>query len=393
MRVIVAVVLSMMACITASVPVTVFKEVTVDTFGGRHPGILIGEDKLPFMIFLSDSRGSVGVAHCEDVLCANSTIWYLDTEMPGAGNQNALRAYKRTGHPQFIYSLNATDEYRIILVTCYDTTCSNHDKTTVKSLSNVNKDNMYLDLEYDPYTGLPVISYNNDPDGLFFIQCYNSLCNSSAEHRIDARFPYTGWYANMEILPTDNEAYILTFVYYCNTTFEVLHTTVAYNDFSKVVSQGVLETGVHGGWLSTIITQTGIGFTFVDLSSENGSYSYCNCKREASNFTGCACSPIDNGLGQGYDLWVYPDLTVLPEFSPYPVTSYFHSTSLRFARCDSWDCSGVEMQQLSQGGFGYGRDSKLLWDNQLQLMYLPFLDYNGNGIDKKCKLLILKKEQ
>ena len=192
------------------------------------------------------------------------------------------------------------------------------------------------------------------------------------------------------------------FLYYNDEKYELDY---AYYDIldEYIVKYGVLADNVHGAWLKTTslpnITNSeehDIGIVYADVNSGLYEYGLCSVNINDLNVS-CSFSIIDKNISvppsdkecNEYNLCVYPDIKYYQTFNKYIITSYFDKNSVKFAQCNNWQCNDKPyIQTLSNGSFGYGRDTSIAWFDKYKLLYISFLDYRGDGTDKKTRLLI-----
>ena len=203
---------------------------------------------------------------------------------------------------------------------------------------------------------------------------------------------------------TNSDSVVLLFVYYDNVTFSIDYSYVVDYNFD-VVNYGLIQDNVHGGWISVILDGNkttitngnqglyNLSMVYVDINTGHFEYAYCNMSVSNINEVivdiDCKSTVIDRNIGTNdYQLWVYPEIALLKSFNKFPVTTYFDIDAIKMIQCGNMFCDDFYVQNLSNGSFGYGRDSYMLWYEQLNLMYVSFLDYNGNGTEKKARLLI-----
>lgn len=393
--------------------------IIIDDYGGRHSKIEIGNDGMLFVIWESDTKGAIGIAHCIDIYCKNMTKSYLDNPdtTPYIGYSFANQAYMRispyTGYPQILYSLTNSSSgtiYYLRFATCRNYNCSKYhiinvlDHTKTPALIN-NGNNFYVYFVYNTLQSNNdikiFISYNQDPYGLYLIECMNIECDDNNNIKtnngplpIVTSWNSTGWYNSMYLLQES----IILFMYYNNDTFTLDYTFYNYTE-QVLLKSGTFVENVHGAWLSTTnITDVEepdlsmpfqVVLVYVDIVSGDYNYGWCNI---SNDIDGCQITVIDTNISDAtndYDLWVYPDIEIIKKFNDYPITTYFDINSLKIAQCGNDACNdNIYIQKLSQGSFGYGRDSSIEWYDKYDILYISFLDYNGNGNDKKARLLI-----
>eukprot|EP01084_Bolivina_argentea_P225073 380443_1 len=385
----------------------------IDYYAGRHSQILIGQDKMPFIVYASDKNGAIGIVHCEDQYCNDFKRIYIDTpsETPfHIANQIYMKVSPQTNYPQILYSLttslsnftNTSQPYVLRFITCHNIDCSHYNKTDVSGYGNrlINNGNdFYVYFTYKTGNNgqlIPIVSYNQDPTGLFMIECGDSIClnGNSAPIAITKQSTNynTGWYNAIYIIDT----YYL-FLYYNDNSYELQYTFYDYNS-NKTISNMFVKN-IHGAWLDvTQVTNMQIAVVYSDSVTGNYSYGLCDIQLNPTVDFICNITIIDTGLNatdpthecNGYNMCTYPDVRFIKYFNDgNPITSYFDKTVIKLAQCDNLSCEGnTYIQTLSTGSYGYGRDSSIAWLEEQGLMYVSFLDYNGNGQDKKARLLI-----
>mmetsp|Transcript_83174 Transcript_83174/g.101925 ORF Transcript_83174/g.101925 Transcript_83174/m.101925 type:complete len:154 (-) Transcript_83174:613-1074(-) len=136
----------------------------------------------------------------------------------------------------------------------------------------------------------------------------------------------------------------------------------------------------------------GIMWTIMYVDATNGDLKYANCSiNKATNGFKCDKNVIDSIGVNAYG--VFPEMDYYPTLNEYPVLVYIDqsnniTSALKVTQCNSLLCDNPSITSLGSGESGYGRDSSLAWNNDDNILYVSFLDYNG-GKDKIARLLVV----
>ncbi|MDJ0653001.1 MAG: hypothetical protein QNJ40_02525 [Xanthomonadales bacterium] len=141
---------------------------------GSYNTLLIGNDGLPVIVFLSQSPLGVVVVKCNDLACfgADETETLVDVD---AGSGGIAAVMRSNGLPLLVYRHGPSDSLRV--ADCNDPACSGGDEAIHTLVSGLEFGNLSMALDN---SGLPVIAFRNGSQ-LNVIHCNDASCSGGDE--------------------------------------------------------------------------------------------------------------------------------------------------------------------------------------------------------------------
>lgn len=434
-----------------SVDLSVKSNILIDTFGGRYTNVKIGQDGLPLMIYNSEKHGCPRAVHCNDRMCNQDNLTYVNIDPSTNGNNGRFIFMKMSNidtkqYPMLSYSTQDSSSYTkssFSFVACNTIDCS---KYTLTRLAYGNDDSQsqpsyssftFYQTQSDDKLGsngyFPLIAFTMDNIGLYYIVCSQTDCSQQYTPKQyemlgdKQQHQYTDKYqAKLIVKGSSNGKYpsimvhnnsIPIFVYY-NGNNQTIDYAVCNNVFcNESINVGVIngEMNANIGQYSFAVLynptndesddrENGIGIISIMYVDETtGGLYYANCSLQLESMFGLKC---DNNVIDmiGINAYgVFPEMDFYSGLSHYgingPILSYFNSSSettgaLKVAQCGDVRCTNPDISVLVNGTAGFGRDSSIGYVNDhssesANLLYISFLDYNG-GDDKHARLLVVE---
>ena len=380
-------VLLSIAVISSLPSLSILSDQLVGDYSGRYTNVKVGSDGLPFIVFNNEKAGGASAVHCEDKFCTNVTHTVID----GSSNPNnarfiIMKMNPFNKYPQLTYSEQGKTslDSSLKIATCLNVTCSSYTVVTLLK-GNLFTEPAYSDFVFDK-TGLPNIIAFVQGEGLLLLICNDLKCSSFSKRKIDSG-SQNGKYPS--IIPSSSG---YAFVYQDKSHLNGDLRYTIYNTTSDKKTVGTInKTSKNDIGRYSFAVQSGLdrlSGVYLDSTTGGWFFEYCVIGSELM----CNLTQIDNIGVAAYG--VFPEVDFYPSLSPFPIISYFNSSSattgcLKLAFCDSELCQSPDIHVLQNGTTGYGRDSSIAYSHENNLIYVSYLFYNG-GDDKKAMLMTLK---
>lgn len=355
---------------------------------GRYTNVRISSDGFAIISFNDEINGGIRVVKRSGGEAGKIISSVVVDAHPGQANNGRfirMEINPKNQRPYFAYI--SSGKKATMLAFCQDKACQ---KTQIKELCAGPA--THPSLAFRPVSGFPIVAYARQTDKKMFLTMCNDLsCSSFKTIPITrAQKPIVGDYIHAEVSPDNIPVFSWMSagsqqLKYARCVDEacsdfkhrILDSSknVGRYNFMRLDRHGnaiIMYTDVHNGYLKT---------------------AYCGdalCSRPV-------ISIIDDSIGaKELVRGVFPEVAINP-YNGLPVLSYVAQPNdiyknpqgtLKIAQCQKSDCSKVLIQEIARGGFAYGRDSSIAFKDNL--VYLSFLDYNGN---KKLAYLVVLKQQ
>lgn len=356
---------------------------------GRYTNVRISSDGFPIISFNDEINGGIRVVKQRGGKDFNNNSNVVIDAHPGHANNGRflrMEINPKNQRPYFAYIGNG--KKATMLALCQDQACL---KPKIKELFAGPA--THPSLAFRPLSGLPIVAYTRQTDKkLLVTMCENLSCSGFKTIPLTrAQKPIIGDYVHVEVSPdnipvfswmsADSEQlkYARCVDSICSDfNHQIIDSSkyVGRYNFMRLDSQGhaiIMYTDVHNGYLKT---------------------AYCGdalCSKPVITI-------IDDNIGaKELVRGVFPEVAINPK-NGLPILSYVAQPNdnnknpqgiLKIAQCKKPDCSQVLVQEIAHGGFGYGRDSSIAFKDNV--VYLSFLDYNGNK--KRAYIVVLRQQK
>ncbi len=166
--------LSLARCADASCTSATSQVVDAGNGVGQGVFVTLGDDGLPLMSYREGSKDAAKLARCNDADCTTASIQTLESGTT-INQQSVPVVVGIDGMPVVAYRVLGTQELKV--VHCDDAACSSFTSTVVGNSGSAGYSgtNVSLALGAD---GLPVMTFSNAPNGLYFAHCDAVDCSS-----------------------------------------------------------------------------------------------------------------------------------------------------------------------------------------------------------------------
>eukprot|EP01084_Bolivina_argentea_P094474 169839_1 len=371
--------------------------IELDEHAGRFTQIRIDQSRLPSIVYNNEKYGAVTFVHCIDNLCNERKYINIDANNnPSNGKYISMKISPNTFYPQFTYSEQTnTSNQSVKIVTCYNTYCSKYDLSILYTGPLTPYESYLMYIYNTPYIAVSIHKI-----GVQLFICNNINCSNfkgpislNRNDEINTRYPsialpsidtiaFTYYRYNNDSYST-NQTYgnlecILCDNLYCNNSITYNVIDGNFSNTKMNIGEYSYGRGYNGYMVNVYVHETN-GFI---------KYSVCNINR---NFK-CNISIIDNNVGVNVD-GVYPEID---QFELNGIQTIFVSWyrqinddqgGLMFMQCNNVLCEQYVKYFVNGTVNGYGRDSSMAVSNN-SILYISFLDFNGDGTNKKARLTI-----
>jgi hypothetical protein len=135
---------------------------------GGWSSITTGSDGLGLISYFDRTNASLKVAHCSNVTCSSATTETLDSGEIGGFTSITIGA---DGLGLISYERPQTGFGPLKVAHCSNVACSSATTTTLDAGGNLFGTAVATGVD-----GLPIVSYDNDTDGLVVAHCSNVFC-------------------------------------------------------------------------------------------------------------------------------------------------------------------------------------------------------------------------
>ena len=137
---------------------------------GAHPALAIGSDGLPIVAAYDSTNNALRVVHCNDRVCATSTVALVDQAIVRPGARSVAIAIGTDGLPFLAYSYDALGALRV--AHCGDVRCETGNVYTTADATGGRDVSLAIGGD-----GLPLVAHQ-DGAGLRITHCGNVACTA-----------------------------------------------------------------------------------------------------------------------------------------------------------------------------------------------------------------------